>query len=86
MFDEGIAAAKQMAAELGVEEVFITGGGEIYKQTMDKIDRLYLTQIHKTYDGDTFFPQLNPHEWRTVSKDRHDGDPAFTFFVLERKQ
>lgn len=82
---EGIAAAKNMAQRMGVAEVFITGGGEIYKQTMGMIDRLYLTRVERDYEGDVYFPDLNPHEWHTVSKESHEGDPAFTFYVMERK-
>lgn len=83
--EDGIKAAKNIAEQTGVDEVFITGGGEIYRQTMGLIDRLYLTRIDRDYDGDTFFSEPAAHEWHTVSKDHRDGDPAFTFFVLERK-
>lgn len=83
--EEGIAAGKNMAEQMSVDEIFITGGGEIYKQTMDIIDRLYLTRIDRVYDGDTFFPELHPHAWHTIGKEHHDGDPAFTFYVLEKK-
>jgi dihydrofolate reductase len=81
----GIAAGKDFATQMGVDEIFITGGGEIYKQTMDIIDRLYLTRIKRAYDGDTFFPELNPHEWITINKQHYEGNPSFTFYTLERK-
>ena len=80
----GIEAGQDMATNLGADEVMIVGGGEIYKQTMDEIDRLYLTLIHRDYEGDTFFPQFDWEDWKITSEDRHDGDPAFTFYVLER--
>ncbi len=83
--EEAIEASKGIAEQIGVDEVLVTGGGEIYKQTMPFIERLYLTRVDRDYEADTFFPELNPHEWHTVSKDHHDGDPSFTFFVLERK-
>jgi dihydrofolate reductase len=83
--NEGIKAAKDMAEKIGVDEVFIAGGGEIYKQTLPMTERLYLTRIEKEYEGDTFFPELNAHEWHTVKKEHHEGDPSFTFYVLERK-
>ncbi len=83
--DDAIAAAKDMAKKMNVDEVMVIGGGEIYKQTMPLIDRLYLTVIDREYQGDTWFPELAPHEWHTVSKDHRDGDPSFTFFTLERK-
>ena len=82
--EEGIAAAKTIAEEKGLNEIFITGGGEIYKQTLPTTDRLYLTLIHKDYEGDTFFPEFDWKDWKIISEDRRAGDPDFTFFVLER--
>lgn len=83
--DEAIKAAKELAAEMKVDEIFILGGGEIYKQTLDMTDRLYLTMIEREYEGDAFFPSFDRSEWKIVSEDHRDGDPAFTFVVLERK-
>ena len=84
--EDGIAAAKSMAAEKGLDEIFITGGGEIYRQTLPATDRLYLTLIHKDYEGDTFFPEFDWNDWAIIAQDRREGDPAFTFFTLERKK
>jgi dihydrofolate reductase len=83
--DEAIAAAKQTAQKQNLDEIFITGGGEIYKQTLPITERLYLTLIHKDYEGDTFFPAFDWNEWNITSEEKHEGDPAFTFFTLERK-
>jgi dihydrofolate reductase len=88
--EEGIAAAKTMAADMGVDEIFITGGGEIYKQTLPYTDRLYLTVLDRDYEGDTYFPELNWSEWNILEEITHPADPehdrpAFTFFTLSRK-
>ncbi len=83
--EDGIKAAKKMAAEMNVDEIFILGGGEIYKQTLAMTNRLYLTLIDREYEGDAFFPAIDRHEWKTVSEDRRAGDPPFTFLTLERK-
>jgi dihydrofolate reductase len=66
-------------------EIFIIGGGQIYKQTLPITERLYLTIIDREYDGDTFFPDFDWNDWNVVSEDKREGDPAFTFYVLERK-
>lgn len=79
--DEAIAKAKT----LNNEEIFITGGGEIYKQTMGLIDRLYLTIINRDYEGDTVFPEINWDDWTITSQTLHDGDPSFTIYVLDKK-
>lgn len=83
--ETAITYAKLKALNAGLDEVFITGGGEIYKQTLPITDRLYLTLIHKDYEGDVYFPEFDWNEWNIVSEERHEGNPAFTFFTLERK-
>ncbi|GBE45991.1 dihydrofolate reductase type 3 [bacterium BMS3Bbin11] len=84
--DEALAIAKKEAAE----EVIIIGGGGIYEQTLNRVDRLYLTQIAAHLVGDTHFPVINPDEWQEVSRQEHkaDGDNPFdlTFVVLDRKK
>ncbi len=83
--EEALTKGKELARQNGRGEVFIIGGGEIYKQTMPLIDRLYITLIHRDYEGDTKFPDFDWNDWAIVSEDRREGDPAYTFFTLERK-
>ena len=83
--EEGIARAKGLALDGGQDEVFIIGGAQIYEQALLLVDRLYLTRVHQEYEGDAFFPALNMNEWRLVSEEPHEGDPAFTIMVLERQ-
>ncbi|MCC8061718.1 MAG: dihydrofolate reductase [Rikenellaceae bacterium] len=66
------------------EEVFVIGGGEIYRQAMPMADKLYLTRILAEPEGDTYFPEIKPGEWRMVWCEAHpasaEGDiPAFEF-------
>lgn len=66
------------------DEVFIIGGGELYRQTIELADELIITEIHKNYDGDTFFPEYRDQigsDWREVS--REDGD-ELSFVIYER--
>lgn len=46
------------------KENFIIGGGMIYKQFLPIANKLYLTQINKDFDADTFFPEINFNEWK----------------------
>ncbi len=66
------------------EEVFICGGSEIYRQTLDRVDKLYITEIDREYEGDTFFPEFESTKMKVVSEDLHEGDPSFRFLVYER--
>jgi len=69
-------------------EVFIVGGAEIYKQAMSLTDRIYLTIIHKEFEGDSFFPEINASEWKEVFREDHQPDEKnplpYSFITLER--
>ncbi len=69
-------------------EVFVIGGAEIYQQTLTRADRLYLTLVHDTVAGDTYFPAVDSNDWREISRERHERDErhayAYSFVVLER--
>lgn len=81
---QGIRLAKQLAAEKGLDEVFIIGGATIYEQTLPDVDRIYLTMVEGEYEADAYFPKVNLKKWKKISAERHHGDPAFSFLVLER--
>ena len=67
--EDAIAYAKS----INEEEAFIIGGGEIYKQSMDLIDCLYITRVHSNFDGDTYFkPDLRL--WKKISERHYRAD------------
>jgi dihydrofolate reductase len=51
------------------EEICVIGGTEIFKMFLPVADRLYITEIHDTFDADTFFPKLNEEVWTEVSRE-----------------
>ena len=63
---EAIAEAKVIATADGVGEIMIIGGGEIYRQMMRQADRLYLSHVDLSPEGDVFFPAIHPEEWTVV--------------------
>jgi dihydrofolate reductase len=84
-----VAHSLEQALELarGADEIFIAGGADLYRQTMDRVQRLYLTRIEHAYDCDTFFPRVDLSHWRLVEEERHpatDTSPAFSFLTYER--
>mgnify|MGYP005666370649 CR=1 FL=1 len=83
-----IEEALALAEENGEEEVFVIGGGQIYEASQSFWDRLYLTEVDLEVDGDIFFPELNPKEWKLISETPHQADEKneynYTFKVLER--
>jgi dihydrofolate reductase len=54
--------------QLNAEEICVIGGSEIFKQFLPVADRLYITEIHHTFDADTYFPELSADEWKEVSR------------------
>lgn len=55
------------------DEIFIIGGGEIYRQAMPLADKLYITHVDLSPQGDTTFPDISSDEWREVLREPHQG-------------
>jgi dihydrofolate reductase len=70
------------------EEVFIIGGAQIYAQALPMADKLYLTIVHRDYEGDTSFPKIDYSEWREVAREEFERgeefDGSFTFIDFVR--
>jgi len=67
------------------DECFIVGGGEIYNQSLNLVDRVYLTTVHTVTDGDTFYPELPSKAFRQTKSEAHlDAPLPFTFTTLDR--
>lgn len=84
-----IEAGVQRMEEEQTEEGFIIGGGKIFEQTMDLIDRLYITRVHTSIaDATTFFPDIDHTHWKLIWQERHETDEkhafAFTFQQYEK--
>ena len=85
-----IEDAKRQVEHTDEDEFFIIGGGEIYNLALQKnmVDRLYITKIHHTFEGDTFFPEIDNKKWKKVSESYHDKNAkhqyAFSFCVFEK--
>ena len=71
------------------EEVFIIGGGEIYRQSIAVADKLDLTKVHASFEADTHFPEIDLSQWQLVFEEHHSKDErhdyAFTFQTFTRK-
>ncbi len=86
--EEAIEIAESEAAGLGVDEVFIIGGADIYRKILPRCDRIYLTEVDADVEGDVYFPPLDPAEWRRrwtgaasrSARNEHDC----RFFILDR--
>ena len=89
---EGCEMATSLEAALamceGEEEVFVIGGGEIYRQAMPLADKLYITHVGIEVEGDTCFPNIDPTVWREVCREDFergkDFEHPFSFVDYER--
>lgn len=83
--DEAIAAA----SSADYKELFVIGGGEIYREAITKADKLYLTRVHTVIEGDAFFPVIDEQDWRLVKDERFETDQKhaypYSFQLWERK-
>ena len=66
-------------------EVFIIGGGEIYRESMDFADRLYVTRIQREFDGTVFYPDIDPEKFALIESRDHVGPIPFTFQEFRRR-
>lgn len=66
------------------DEIFIIGGGQIYKQSIELADKIDLTRVHTTIEADTFFPEIDENQWKLVFEESHSKDEkhAFDFTFL----
>jgi dihydrofolate reductase len=66
--DEAIEIAATLVDGDGTPEICIIGGGEIYRQSLEMADRLYVTHVEKEVEGDTSFPAIDPALWEVLSE------------------
>ena len=82
-----IQQATDAAAATDAKEMFVIGGGEIYRETLTTADKVYLTRVHAHLEGDTFFPELSGSDWRLFSHldfpadDKHAYPYSFQLWV-----
>jgi len=70
------------------EEALIIGGANLYRQTLEYADRLYLTLVKAEPQGDAWFPEVEPQQWREIEREKHKADESneydYDFVVLDR--
>ena len=72
------------------EDIFIIGGGSIYRQFIDLADKLYITHIHRKAPADIHFPVIDPEIWESIEKEEHtqseSDDIPYTYVIYQRKK
>jgi len=71
------------------DEVMLIGGASLYQQTIARATQLYITRIHQSFEGDTWFPEIDLREWKEVNREDFDADHsnqyAYSFIKYVRE-
>ena len=85
---KGFDEAFKVAEATNCMEWFIIGGGEIFKQSMDLIQRIYMTRVDVSPDGDTFYPEIDNSVWEMISSQHFEADDkhaySYSFEIWEK--
>jgi len=86
--EEGLAHARRAAKEVGVDEIMVIGGDDVFRAVMPLAERIYLTEVHASPKADTWLKDFNLKDWRELFRERHEPGPKdqypFSFVLLER--
>ena len=91
MVARSIEQALEQAYGVSQEIPFIIGGGQVYQYALDHnlVDKMYITHIHESFEGDTFFPIIDSEKWSKTWEEYHPKDHHhlfdFTFTLYEKK-
>ncbi|WP_113772026.1 dihydrofolate reductase [Kiloniella litopenaei] len=85
--EDALKLAREEVQRIGGDELMIIGGAQIYTQSIDLADRLYVTEVDLTPEADAFFPEIKAEEWAEVSREVHAPDgstPGYAFVISDR--
>lgn len=76
-----VASSIEKALEMAPkdEDIYVIGGGEIYKQSIDIADKIEITKVHSTFEADTYFPEIDANKWELVFEEHHKKDEKHNF-------
>ena len=83
-----LEAAIETARLAGDQEAMVIGGGEIYKQSLPFIDKMYFSKVDFNGEADTFFPQMDFSQWDLLENEEHEEtevNPSWTFQIFSKK-
>jgi dihydrofolate reductase len=87
--DAALSFARADAAKRGVDEIMVIGGSDLFAATMPLADRLEITHVHASPEGDALFPMIDPDVWTEVWREDHyagpDDDADFTLATYVRR-
>jgi len=86
--EQALTLAQSVATIDGADEVMIIGGAQLYSEMLDRVERLYLTQVHADVEGDAWFPALDLSRWKVLTKESFAAEGpnpyGYSFIVYGR--
>src|SRR4029079_14451363 len=86
--DEALALARADAKARGVDAIMVIGGSDVFARTLPNADRLELTRVHASPEGDVWFSALDEQQWRKPRREPHrrgpDDEFDYTIYTYER--
>jgi dihydrofolate reductase len=73
--DAALSYARKDAARRGVDEIMIIGGSDVFADTLARADRLEITHVHASPEGDSYFPPIDPAVWREIKRVEYPAGP-----------
>jgi dihydrofolate reductase len=83
--ETAISIAREIATVDGLKEIFVIGGAQIFKLALPFVNRIYLTKIHRAFEGDTWLPEIDWSQWQETRREEVESNPPFSFLRYERK-
>lgn len=68
------------------DEIFIAGGGQVYKESFPYADRIYITVIDKTINGNIYFPEISDKDFVKIYEEWIEGEIPYTYYTYERRK
>lgn len=88
--DAALAKAEALAIALGVDDIAVVGGGDVYQQLLDRCDEIILTYVHASPEGDAFFPAFEHLVWSETARESFSAGPRddhdFTIVTYKRQK
>jgi len=88
--DQALTVAREFVEKNNLHEIFFIGGVQIYKIAMKEATKIYLTEIHKDYEGDKVMDSFDSNIWKEISRTYNaksiNEDSDYSFVILERNK
>ena len=69
----------------GNRDVFVSGGARLYEEALPIVEKMYITEIEETIDGDTYFPEFDEKDFVKVIDEKFEGEIPYTYVTYTRK-